>query len=1247
MANECRCCGGRCGEVKPIELNRRDFLEKLAAGAAALTVAGQMAWADEADKLLPPAGSLSPWLGRYPLTPRRVYRGKHLEAVGMPLGGIGSGSIWLNGRGQLGVWQIFNNLSEPRVHDSFLAVSAKAAAGPAVTRVLQTQGEGTLKPVESIDYEGGYPIARLTFHDAALPVEVVLEAMNPMIPLDTANSSIPCAMFRLTAKNPGSAPVEAAFSATLQNAVGNPGADGLQGVRFGGYGGNRNRVVRGAATTMIAMDKAPDPVASGPVKVRTATGKEVPGPELLWLAGLPGLTAQTAEPLARIAAEGGVVLADGVSPAFCESLAKLRAGKGKFDAVATVFDDFEGKTYEGWTITGDAFGKGPSHGTEPNQQPVTGFSGHGLVNTFVGGDGPQGTATSKTFRIQRRYIGFLIGGGNNPGKTCINLLVGGKAVRSATGKNQETLEPASWDVGDLQGKEARLEIVDRSSDGWGHINIDRIIFADVPPEPLLTRGTALESVVKALQVGFTKAEEATLPANGRLIPSGDAPAGWSAWTCLDRSSHPAIEWWDFHRYTRLHGFRAGEHGYRVLAATSAGDPLVIQGPLGKGTIILALAPGLSWTLGSEALAALRPLKPGERLVPGNSTWGTMALTAFDAKAAALPAWTIPHEIAAFVAIPVGNALRGVPVDGLRGVPNALESVSHPGETINAALGVPFTLAPGESRSVRFAITWHFPNVQRFSHAGNLYSRRWLDAAAVADYLAKNLDALWQRTELYHATLYQSNLPEEFLDAMASQSVILRGPTCFWSEDGYFGGFEGSYGCCPLNCTHVWNYAQAHARLFPDVGRNMRISNFITYLHASGETSHREHAMHEAFIDGHCACIEAAYREYQLSPDRRFLEKVWPGVKKSVDWLIRTIDARGEGLPHGHQANTYDTSVSGANTFIGSQYLSALAAAEQMALVMGDAPSEQRWRTVRRAGMQNQDQKLWNGEYYIQIPEPQPARDYDTGCHADQLLGQWWAHMLNTGYLYPRERVRSAMEAIMKHNFREKFAGFKQTPRRYIPDDEGGLIICTWPRGGRPKDFILYADEVWTGIEYAAAGLMIYEGLVQEARKVVRMARSRYDGRRRDGLDSGPGGNPFNELECGKFYARAMSSWSLLIASQGLVLEGPKGLLGFKPHWQPEDHRSFFTAPEGWGLFIQQRKDKEQTERIEVRHGRLRVKELVFALAKDAAATATVKIGGQAVAAALEQAGVEVKLVLAQEAVVAEGTVLEIILRHEA
>ena len=238
---------------------------------------------------------------------------------------------------------------------------------------------------------------------------------------------------------------------------------------------------------------------------------------------------------------------------------------------------------------------------------------------------------------------------------------------------------------------------------------------------------------------------------------------------------------------------------------------------------------------------------------------------------------------------------------------------------------------------------------------------------------------------------------------------------------------------------------------------------------------------------------------------------------------------------------------------------------------------------------------------------------------------------------------------MKHNFRTKFAGFKQDPRRYVPDDEGGLIIWHLAIARRPAQGFhpICRRESRPASSTPWRGAMIYEGLIEDARKIVRMARSRYDGRRRDGLNSGPGGNPFNELECGKFYARAMSSWSLLIASQGLVLEGPKGLIGFRPKWQPEDHRSLFTAAEGWGLFVQQRHISEQTERIEVRHGRLRVKELVFALPKNAAVTATVKIAGQPVAAALKQSGADVRLTLAQEAVVAEGSVIEVALRWAA
>jgi len=1188
-------------------MTRREFIHSLTLGATGLVAGAELL-------RLPAAAALTapklPDSWRYPLTPPRVYRGANLEAVAMPIGGIGTGTVWLDGQGRLGVWQIFNNSGETRVPDSFFAVRVKSDGQAPVTRVLQTVPEEALPGVASLAYEGGYPIARLDYSDPALPIALRLEAFNPLIPTDTANSSIPCALFRFTARNSGAAPVEVSLIGACQNAIGSRGDGRGNGVRHAGYGRNRNRVVRERGLVAVAMEKALDPVPSCAVKVRARDGGVVPGPERQWLAGLQGLATQTAEMVARIAEAGGTLAAGAVEPSFFASLVPLRGDPDELKRAYTVFEDFEKGNYDGWTVAGEGFGKAPSTGTHPNQQKVSGFVGRGLVNTYLPGDQPQGTLTSKPFVIQRRYIGFLIGGGAHRNQTCLNLRVGGKVVRTATGKELELLAPARWDVADLKGQEAVLEIVDRRSDAWGHINVDQIVFSDVEPEAVLQLNSPIRAAASRIALPFSGAETATL-ANGFRA-------------ALKETTEP----WNVTSYTRLQGFRDGDQGYRALVTAPNGDPLIVAGPLGKGRLVLALAKDLPWSWTAALLGIQgQPLKDGHRLVPSAPGWGTMTLAALDEKAAATPRWTSRAELLA----------------GLAAGEDSGESA--PGETFNAAVTAPFTLQPGQERTVTFVLAWHFPNVERFRHEGNFYARRWPDALAVARHIAANAEALWQRTRLYHETLYQSNLPEEFLDAVSSQAVIFRGPTCWWSEDGYFAGFEGCYGCCPLNCTHVWNYAQTHARLFPDIGRNMRVSDLVTYLLADGETSHRQHTPHGAFIDGHCATLSAALREHQLSSDRNFLEKVWPGLKKATDWMIEKFDADGDGVPGGTQWNTYDTAVSGANTFIGSQYLGALAAAEKLALAMRDADSAARWRAVREAGMKNQNDKLWNGEYYIQLPGARPDRDYNNGCLSDQLLGQWWAHMLGLGYLYPPERVRTAMEAVARYNYRQTFAGFKQDPRRYVPDDEGGLLICTWPKNDRPKPFILYADEVWTGIEYAAAGLMVYEGLIDQARRVVKMARSRYDGRKRDGLNSGPGGNPFNELECGKFYARAMSSWSLLIACQGQILDGPSGLLGFKPRWQPADHRSFFTAPQGWGLFVQKREETAQIARIELRHGELRLQELVFELPSSAGvATAAVRLGERTIEVAVRREGQEARLRLAQPLAMSEGQALEATLR---
>ena len=150
--------------------------------------------------------------------------------------------------------------------------------------------------------------------------------------------------------------------------------------------------------------------------------------------------------------------------------------------------DFEAKDYGEWTAKGEAFGPGPAEGTLPNQMPVTGFLGKRLANSFYGGDKSTGTLTSPAFTIKRRNINFLIGGGNHPGETCINLLIDGKVARTATGPNDrpggsEELDWQHWDVRDLEGKQAVIEIVDRHTGGWGHINIDHIVQSDVAKKP--------------------------------------------------------------------------------------------------------------------------------------------------------------------------------------------------------------------------------------------------------------------------------------------------------------------------------------------------------------------------------------------------------------------------------------------------------------------------------------------------------------------------------------------------------------------------------------------------------------------------------------------------------------------------------------------------------------------------------------------------------------------------------------------
>lgn len=160
--------------------------------------------------------------------------------------------------------------------------------------------------------------------------------------------------------------------------------------------------------------------------------------------------------------------------------------------------DFEGKDYGPWKVTGTAFGAGPARGTLPNQMPVTGFQGDGLVNTFAGGDRSTGTLTSPPVKLERKYVAFLVGGGHDPDKLRMNLRVDGKVVRTVTGPNREPggterLDPHAWDVSEFAGKSGVFEIIDQATGGWGHLNIDHLVQTDTKPAGLL--GEAQREIV--------------------------------------------------------------------------------------------------------------------------------------------------------------------------------------------------------------------------------------------------------------------------------------------------------------------------------------------------------------------------------------------------------------------------------------------------------------------------------------------------------------------------------------------------------------------------------------------------------------------------------------------------------------------------------------------------------------------------------------------------------------------------------
>jgi len=534
--------------------------------------------------------------------------------------------------------------------------------------------------------------------------------------------------------------------------------------------------------------------------------------------------------------------------------------------------------------------------------------------------------------------------------------------------------------------------------------------------------------------------------------------------------------------------------------------------------------------------------------------------------------------------------------------------SEEGKTDIASIGATESIPPGGEGRFRFVLSWYFPNRvrhwdQRLCACGgpcgqgtvrNRYASRFSDSWEVGRYVVDTWDHLDGMTRAFHDSLFGSTLPSHVLDAVSANIAALRSNTCFWLEDGTFLAYEGCFdeaGCCSGSCTHVWNYEQTLAYLFPSIERSMREVEFFHETHPDGEMNFRARNAFPGTInvdtvdpasDGQLGSITRVYREWKLSGDTRWMKTLWSKVKLSLEFAIRTWDPDEDGVTSGRQHNTYDIQFYGPNPLTGAIYLDALKAAAAMASAAGDAKAARRYMRLFKRGSRKLDEIMWNGDYYSQhLPDVDAYKyQHGEGCLADQLLGQTNAHLAGLGYLLPKGHVRKAIHSVYSNNLLTGFTRHDNCQRTYALNDEAGLLLCTWPRGGRPRIPFPYSHEVWTGIEYQVASHLIWEGYVDEGLALVKAVRDRHDGVRR---------NPWDEVECGHHYARSMSSWGLLLALSGFRCDMAEGVLGFDPRINTDDFRCFWSTGTAWGTYTQQIHPTTGEKRwgIEVLHGSLR------------------------------------------------------------
>lgn len=527
------------------------------------------------------------------------------------------------------------------------------------------------------------------------------------------------------------------------------------------------------------------------------------------------------------------------------------------------------------------------------------------------------------------------------------------------------------------------------------------------------------------------------------------------------------------------------------------------------------------------------------------------------------------------------------------------------------------VAAGASEEIRFVVGWHYPNhiSKTGENLGHQYERFFGDSLDVARHLVAEHDRLRDTALGLAEAIYSSSLDPAIAEAVSAQLTTI--PKCtWWTKAGDFGVWEG-LGCCGFHTTDItYQGSFSLLALFPELQKG-QMEMGARFQREDGRIPHMFwpdfSATDNQFerVDMSPQFVLLIARDYFWTGDKAYVERLWAPIVKAIEDTA-LLDADGDGLPdHGCERQTYDVwNLYGCPSYIASLWVAALKAAVLMAEDLGDSARAERWRAWHGRAAESFE-KLWNGEYYVLWREMTEGGRTDEACMSDQLDGEWFTTLVGWGPSLPTERIRDALAAICRYNFR----------------DEDGLLNASYPPGKarRISTYGTLQFEVpWTGIEYAIASMLIDFGMVDEGVAIVRNIEDRY---RR-------AGRLWNHVECGDHYYRAMSSWALLLAATGFRVDARRGALTIEPRVAGPVTAPYATCV-SWGVL---ERDGSRFA-LHCRSGREAIREL--RLGAEAAGGVTVLVDGATVPAAAHREGDHHVVTLAEETVLEAGQAIEV------